>query len=211
MKKRHFTLIELLVVIAIIAILASMLLPALNQARDRASESNCSNQLKQIQQIMILYTTENDDHFPLIKLTYATGEEGWRDSLNKVFNQKKISDADHVGKRGYIWICPKVARGNNWQDAVTYGGNEELNTARKITKLRQPSEMLGVVDSTFKNGRHAINRWDSDVYAWINWIHTGQAANLSFVDGHVGKIPHDGTKIKAVYYLNRDDFKTRNW
>jgi prepilin-type N-terminal cleavage/methylation domain-containing protein/prepilin-type processing-associated H-X9-DG protein len=59
--RRGFTLIELLVVIAIIAILAAILFPVFAKAREKARQSSCMSNLKQIGTALFMYRSDYDE------------------------------------------------------------------------------------------------------------------------------------------------------
>jgi prepilin-type N-terminal cleavage/methylation domain-containing protein/prepilin-type processing-associated H-X9-DG protein len=62
--KRGFTLIELLVVIAIIAILAAILFPVFAKAREKARQSSCLNNQRQIAVAILMYAQDHDEMLP---------------------------------------------------------------------------------------------------------------------------------------------------
>lgn len=76
-KNRAFTLIELLVVIAIIAILAALLLPALQRARDRARQSLCQANLRQLHIALITYIADVGDVMPQANCDGGSSGNNW--------------------------------------------------------------------------------------------------------------------------------------
>jgi prepilin-type N-terminal cleavage/methylation domain-containing protein/prepilin-type processing-associated H-X9-DG protein len=64
-RRNGFTLIELLVVIAIIAILAAILFPVFARAREKARQTSCLSNLKQLGLSVLMYCQDYDDTYPM--------------------------------------------------------------------------------------------------------------------------------------------------
>jgi prepilin-type N-terminal cleavage/methylation domain-containing protein/prepilin-type processing-associated H-X9-DG protein len=73
MRRTGFTLIELLVVIAIIAILAAILFPVFSRAREKARQSSCTSNLKQLTSGIMMYAQDYDGSYPMSAFPTGAG------------------------------------------------------------------------------------------------------------------------------------------
>ncbi|MFO7946068.1 MAG: prepilin-type N-terminal cleavage/methylation domain-containing protein [Armatimonadota bacterium] len=192
-RRKGFTLIELLVVIAIIAILAAILFPVFARAREKARQSACLNNVKQIMLGMMQYTQDYDERYPPANRWPAPGENHlpyttyttWWEAL------------DPYMKNEQILICPSQANGDpagaepgygwNYQEFGYYSGGFPSSYHPKVAMadVEYPASTIIIGDSEDTSDRG--NDGSQFLYRRHSYLlpdrHNG-GGNMGFCDGH---------------------------
>ncbi|HEY3331043.1 MAG TPA: DUF1559 domain-containing protein [Capsulimonadaceae bacterium] len=132
-RRRGFTLIELLVVIAIIAILAAILFPVFATAREKARQTTCTSNLKQLGLAYLQYVQDYDEYFP------ASSAISWSSNGSAT-----------VALNGYGWaaqIYPYV------KSAASYVCPDDVAQPKKLGTLSLP--IVSYTEGSFPNGAYA--------------------------------------------------------
>ena len=193
--RRGFTLIELLVVIAIIAILAAILFPVFAKAREKARQTSCLSNMKQIALGLLSYAQDYDECFPSEWASYAGSISYFLDGSSPTGGYCNWGFDNRIlpyTKNRQIFRCPsdglitnRAARTDCSVDKQrecdsSYGLNQNACGYQPLAAFTKPAETIMLSETRMD---HLVNdTWDT-VNSLDGERHSG-LANYAFVDGH---------------------------
>ncbi|MBC7808827.1 MAG: prepilin-type N-terminal cleavage/methylation domain-containing protein [Akkermansiaceae bacterium] len=205
-----FTLIELLVVIAVIALLAAVMMPVFAQAREKARQTNCLSNLRQIGIGWAAYSHDNDEGYcpaayteygPTISIHY------WCTAYRPSTTQSSANVWDPMSGILYPYLrsqpvqdCPTAADLPPGNFPIGYGVNMGLYTFNATitefvpetdARTEVPAETILMADAArFQRTQRAVLRMPmifSPAHLMPPYVHGRHAglANVLWLDGHV--------------------------
>lgn len=210
MRRRGFTLIELLVVIAIIAILAAILFPVFAKAREKARQTSCLSNMKQMGLAALAYAQDYDEVLPRINIAVPA-------------NSYTLPNGNVAPQTAMLWhsilypymknyqmlSCPSdsVKYAGDYTGGGSYGINGYAGWSTALGQVVYPAETMFFAEAT---GGDAYNL-DGDT-GGLNDEMVGSATypsvprhseglNNTFVDGHAKWMK--GSNIPALSTTSR--------
>ncbi len=183
---KAFTLIELLVVIAIIAILAAILFPVFARAREKARQTSCLSNCKQLALGVLMYAQDYDERFPM-NYNDDHASMRWRHWWEQIYPYLKNQQ---------ILTCPSNSPtiGYMASNYVIRGSHGNVNNA--MGEITHPAETIMLCDTH----PYRANAWcaypqtlgtsyqggqDCRGRVWVPHTNCGNASHYD-VNGHNG-------------------------
>jgi prepilin-type N-terminal cleavage/methylation domain-containing protein len=174
--RKGFTLIELLVVIAIIAILAAILFPVFAQAREKARQTVCASNLKQLGIAQQMYLQDFDEQFFVRPRDNSIPNRYWQEDWWPflLIPYIKMKPSDIQGARDNFFSCPsnpivmspnprtrplpewglRLTPRRTYEFHMSYALSEHVLDYPAIAIWEQPAESLFLLEA---RGRGASN------------------------------------------------------
>jgi len=222
--RKGFTLIEFLVVIAIIAILAAILFPVFAKVREKARQTSCASNEKQIGLGLTQYVQDNDERWPAVMRQDTNGWTFWQVAIQPyiksagVFRCPSISDPGRVLNNGVSNFDTSYAANVNgipcaappWSAATPNNGTGLFGsiTSSGVAEadIASPSSTISVLEQQGGTSSDIIVfdgncGWSA---ARVAARHTGRS-NYLFADSHVKALRPEATKTATENMWNRDN------